>query len=392
MDTIFWGASVYDTDSRTFIPRNVVVRDGTILAVTDDCGAYPDAERIDCSGLYLIPGLVDVHTHGRVGLDFTGASTGDATKDSEKLDQVMLSYARTGTTSVMVTLASAPIDSWIETAAFLADYAHSEHKGANIPGLHLEGNFLSFIRRGAHAADLLCAPSADVLDRIADLSKGLCLHASIAPELDGSDAFLKEALRRGVSVGIAHSDATFEQAVEAVRKGANTFTHTFNAMSPLHHRMPGCVGAALLTDEAYAELICDGFHSHPATACLLKRTKPADKLILITDSMEAAGLSDGEYSIAGIPVFVKNGQAVNSEGAIAGSTISLFDGLCNFMRFTGTSLEDAIPAATANPAQMIGAYEKIGSVAAGKRADFLLVENKDAPVLKSVICGGVTIE
>ncbi len=387
MDTIYCGASVYDTDSHAFLPRCVVVRDDRILDVCENCSAYPDAQRIDCSGLYLIPGLVDVHTHGRFGLDFTNAMD-----NRDKLDSVMQSYARAGTTSVMVTLASAPIDNWIATAAYLADYARSAHAGANIPGIHLEGNFVSFIRRGAHAAELLCPPSADVLNTVADHCEGLCLHASIAPELEGGDSFLAAALRRGVTVGVAHSDANFEQAEEAIENGAVSFTHTYNAMSPLHHRNPGCVGAALLNDKAYAELICDGFHSHPAMTRLLSRMKPADKLVLITDSMEAAGLSDGEYSIAGIPVFVKNGQAVNSEGHIAGSTITLFGGLTNFMEFTGLPLEKALPCATENPARMIGAFEQIGSVSAGKRADFLLIENKDAPILKSVICGGKTVE
>ena len=215
---------------------------------------------------------------------------------------------------------------------------------------------------------------------------------SAAPELSGVEDFAKYAQEKGIVLSIAHSDADFEHAEEAIERGAVSFTHTYNAMSPLHHRNPGCVGAALLNDKAYAELICDGFHSHPAMTRLLARMKPANKLVLITDSMEAAGLSDGAYSIAGIPVFVKNGQAVNSEGAIAGSTITLFGGLTNFMKFTGKTLEEALPCATENPARMVGAFEQIGSVAAGKRADFLLIENKEAPVLKSVICGGKTVE
>ena len=387
MDKIYCGALVYDTDSHAFLPRCVVVRGDRILDVCEDISAYADAERIDCTGLYIIPGLVDVHTHGRFGLDFTNAMD-----NREKLDSVMQSYARTGTTSVMVTLASAPMDSWIATAAYLADYARGEHAGANIPGIHLEGNFVSHIRRGAHATEFLCPPSAEVLNTIADRCEGLCLHSSIAPELEGSAEYIREALRRGVTISVAHSDADYEQAIAAIDSGAVAFTHTFNAMSPLHHRNPGCVGAALLHDKAYAELICDGFHSHPAMAKLLARMKPADRLVLITDSMEAAGLSDGEYSIAGIPVFVKNGQAVNSEGHIAGSTITLFGGLTNFMRFTGKTLEEALPCATENPARMVGAFKQIGSVSAGKRADFLLIENKKSPVLKSVVCGGNTVE
>jgi N-acetylglucosamine-6-phosphate deacetylase len=281
----------------------------------------------------------------------------------------------------------------MDTVSLLSQYSASHHAGAHIPGIHLEGNFLSEKRRGAHAVELLLPPATEILPDIAKLlANGLVVHTSIAPELTGSDAYIKEAVRLGFSVGIAHSDATYEQAVDAVRQGVRSFTHTFNAMSPLHHRLPGCVGAALLTDEAYAELICDGFHSHPATALLLARCKSPDKLVLITDSMQAAGCPDGEYTIAGLPVSVRDGKALNSEGAIAGSTISLFDGLTNFMKFTGLPLEYAIPLATENPANMIGAYESIGSITPGKRADFLILENKDAPVLKTVVCGGNIIE
>ena len=392
MKKIYTGALVFDPETHTFLSRCVVTEEDRILAVTESADGYDDAEQIDCSGLYLIPGLVDVHTHGRAGTDFTETYTGDPEKDRQTTDAMMLSYARRGTTSVMATLASAPVDNWLDTTAFLADYARSSHAGAHIPGIHLEGNFLSQKRRGAHAQELLIPPSADILEKIAALTDGLVLHTSIAPELEGSDAYIAAAVRLGATVGIAHSDATFEEAQHAIRSGARSFTHTFNAMSPLHHRMPGCVGAALITDEAYAELICDGFHSHPAIACLLARSKAPDKLVLITDSMQAAGCADGEYMIAGIPVIVKDGKALNTEGAIAGSTISLFDGLTNFMQFTGLPLEYALVLATENPARMVGAYDQIGSVSAGKRADFLLIENKENPLLKTVVCGGKTVE
>lgn len=392
MKKIYTGACVFDEKTHTFLPRCIVTEDDRILSVTDTAVRIPEGEYVDCSGLFLLPGLVDVHTHGRAGTDFTETCTHNPEKDRTTMDSMMLSYAKVGTTSVMATLASAPVENWLETVAFLADYARSSHAGAHIPGIHLEGNFLSKERRGAHAKELLIPPSTEILEKISTQTAGLVLHTSIAPELPGSDAYIDAAVRLGATVGIAHSDATFEIAEEAIRLGARSFTHTFNAMSPLHHRMPGCVGAALLTDEAYAELICDGFHSHPATARLLARTKPSDKLVLITDSMQAAGWPDGEYMVAGIPVFVKDGKALNTEGAISGSTISLFDGLKNFMKFTGLPLEYALPLATENPARMIGAFDRIGSVAPGKRADFLLVENKADPVLKTVICGGKTVE
>lgn len=383
MDRIFYGASVYDTDSRQFLHRFVTVRDDVILSVTEEEPQLPAAERIDCTGLYLLPGLVDVHTHGRAGYDFS-------TITPENVETMLRAYAEVGTTSVMATLASAPFADWVAAAAMLTEQAGVPHAGAHILGVHYEGRYLSEKRRGAHAAGLLAQPDLAELDRMLAATAGVRTHISIAPELSGSNDFIREAVRRGATVGVAHTDCTYEIALAAIAAGAVSVTHTFNAMSPLHHRAPGCIGASLLTEDAYSELICDGLHSHPAMSKLLYRAKQREKIALITDSMEATDCSDGNYSIAGLPVIVKDGRALTVEGAIAGSTLNLWDGVKNFVSFAGAPLEDAIYAATAAPAKMVGAYAHCGSITAGKSADLLLVRPADL-TLQAVVCGGQTL-
>ena len=180
--------------------------------------------------------------------------------------------------------------------------------------------------------------------------------------------------------------------MNAISMGATSFTHTFNAMVGMSHRAPGTVGAALTCDNAYAELICDGFHVHPEVVKMVYRVKPKDKLVLITDSMEAAGCPDGTYGIAGMPVKVVNGRAINADGAIAGSTLSLFAAVCNIMRFAGATLEEVLPAATINPARMVGADSLVGSIKAGKRADFIIIDDPKHPSVSSVYIAGEKVQ
>lgn len=385
MDKILYGAGVYDTASRSFQNRFVLLRKSKILSVTETEPCGMDAQRIDCRGLLLLPGLVDVHTHGRAGFDFSSV-------DEANTDAMLLSYAKAGTTSVMATLASAPYAEWIGAAGMLAAHARNPHPVAHILGIHYEGRFLSEQRRGAHAAELLASPSCEELHEMLRAAAGVPVHISLAPELPGSEAFVREAVRCGATVGIAHTDCTYEEAAAALDWGASSFTHTYNAMSPLHHRAPGCIGASLLADGAWSELICDGMHSHPAMSRLLARMKPDGRLVLITDSMEAAGCPDGHYSIAGLPVVVRDGRALTVEGKLAGSTLTLWQGLLNFMRFTDTPLEDALIAATAAPARMVGAFTQCGSIEAGKNADLLLVRRAAELKLEAVFCGGELLD
>ncbi len=339
-------------------------------------------ETVDCTGKYLIPGLVDVHTHGRAGFDFNTAT-------SEDIKKMRDSYAKVGTTSVMATLASAPIESLYDSCDAICSNAETTPGTSNIIGVHLEGRYLNVTRRGAHATELLAAPDADEVSSIIDRVHPNKTHVSAALEL-ADDGFYNTVLSRGATLGIAHSDATYDEATAALEKGAISFTHTFNAMRPLHHREPGNIAASLLSD-AYSEIICDGEHVHPAMISMLARLKPSDKLVLITDSMEGAGCPDGEYAIAGQKVFVKDGKAINVDGALAGSTLDMFTALKNYMRFTGTPLETALVAATLNPAKMVGVDNVCGQLKEGLRADILLINDTENISLDAVYAAGEKI-
>ncbi len=362
----FKNAQIFDSTTRTFRHGCFTVCDGKFGRVAFEPDRMcSETDAIDLGGKYVIPGLVDVHTHGRGGYDFIYG-------DSEKAKATLDLYRRAGTTSVMPALASAPFEEMTKAAQGL----YEMYGLPGLLGVHFEGRYLDSKRRGAHNPDLLALPSTDELEEWLSKREDCPVHVSMAPELDGGLDYIKTATAQGVTVGIGHSNATYDEAMEAVEAGATAFTHTYNAMSPLHHRDPGCVGAAMVS-HAYAELICDGFHIHPAAIKLVYKAKDPAEIALITDSMEATGCPDGDYGIAGQPVVVKDGKAFTLDGAIAGSTLTLIDGVRNFMSFTGAALEETVNMATINPARMVGANETVGSIEAGKYADFLVLDGKD---------------
>jgi N-acetylglucosamine-6-phosphate deacetylase len=284
------------------------------------------------------------------------------------------SYKKSGATSVMATLASATLDSLCASVEKLAEVA--DRGESAFIGVHLEGRYLNEKRRGAHNAELLAPLDAEeIASLVKQMKKSGYAHVSAALELDGSGEFTQTAINCGATLGLAHSDATFAEGQRAFERGAVSLTHTYNAMSPFHHRDGGAVGAGLLTDGVFCELIADGFHVSPEAVKMAYKLKN-EKIVLITDSMEATGMPDGEYSIAGLPVTVKDGKARTHEGAIAGSTLSLADGVKNLAKFAGISYEEALFCATASPAKMIGAYDKIGSIDTGKIANMLVLDEE----------------
>ena len=368
------GAHIYNNRTRSFSDISLAVSDGRFVPDSsfDAVGGY--------EGCWIIPGLIDLHSHGRAGENFA------RTTDVDSYAAMLRSYAMSGTTSIFATIDSAPFEEMVSAAHMAERASRFDEFGASVTGIHFEGRFMNQLRRGAHKAELLRNPDCGELNILLDACGDLPVRITFAPELEGGHDFLRLALRRGARAGIGHSDCSYEQAVEAVNLGASFFCHTFNAMRPFTHREPGTAGAALTTN-GYAELICDGIHLHPASVKLAALAKSPDRIILITDSNAAAGKGDGNYVLAGIAVIVKDGKAVNLEGAIAGSTLNLLDGLFNFCKFTNTPLEYTIPCATENPAVSMGLYDKIGSIDLGKRADFVvLAPDRRTPV--AVCCAG----
>ncbi len=381
MKTLFANGYVYLTESGTFEKKDILSDCGVIAKIGENIDRSEAEAVVDCGGKYILPGLVDIHTHGRGGHDFNFI-------DRDTVREMRKSYAKAGTTTVMATLASAEMDSLLNSAKIINENRTPESGLATLAGIHLEGRYLNPKRRGAHAENLLAPLKSDELEFLIGKMSPLPVHISSAFELEGGEEFLETAKKLGATCSLAHSDATYAEAVNAVEHGVTSFTHTYNAMRPIHHREPGNMIASLLCDKAYSEFICDGEHSHPAMIKLAYRAKPHDKIILITDSLEAAGCPDGEYSIAGLPVYVKNGRAVNSDGVLAGSTLDLFTAVKNFMKFTGAALEEVIPMATANPASMLGIGGSCGSIKVGLRADFIMTHDRENPSLDYVyVCG-----
>ena len=327
-----------------------------------------DVQKIDLRGARLAPGLIDVHTHGRQGGDFNVA-------DVELLAKMSRSYFESGVTSLMPTLASATLDSLYAAIDRISD---AKRGGANnFIGIHLEGRYLNEKRRGAHASHLLSPLNSDeIADLIEKMNAVGHSHVSAALELDEDGEFMRAAINGGATVGLAHTDASFSEAQSAFNRGAISLTHAFNAMSPFHHRDVGAVGAGLLNENVYCELIADGLHVSREAVKLAYKLK-GDKLVLITDSMEATGMPDGQYSIAGQSVTVKSGQAKTCEGAIAGSTLSLIDGVKNIALFADISFESALYNATVSPAKMLGIFDEVGSLEVGKMANMLVLDEEN---------------
>lgn len=371
----------YDLESRSFKDGDILIADGKISAVGKGLTS-PDGDVFDANGKYIVPGFIDVHTHGRSGYDFCLGSKAD-------LAAMARSYAQRGVTTVMPTIASAPFDDMMAALNAINSFAPSDD-GASFCGVHIEGRYLNPEKKGAHAPEMLSALNPSELDNAA-FAGCSTLHISAAFELDKNFAFAKKALSIGATLGLGHSAANYAEAVLAEQNGITAYTHLFNAMPPLHHRDGGAVCAALLGD-AYAELICDGIHVSEEMVRLTAKAKGTDTLVLISDSMEATGCPDGEYSIAGNPVTVKNGKALTHGGALAGSTLTLDTALENLMSFASLSLAEALPAATANPAKEIGIFDRVGSIEVGKQADLLVLSDITGVNIERVILRGKAVK
>jgi len=371
MSVLFRHAWVFRAEHRDFAVGDVLVSDGYIKAVSFEKNSdlsEGSCETVNAEGCYLIPGLVDVHTHGRAGGDFS-------TADADMMRLMSKSYLASGVTTLLPTLASAPLEALYEAAERVETVrleTRDDPSYAFFAGLHLEGRYLNPAKRGAHAPHLLCPLNAEEASDIMKKCSG-ARHISAALELPDGSEFLARMQALGATVGLGHTAATYAEAMEAIEDGAVSLTHLFNAMPPLHHRDGGAVCAGLLSPQVYCELICDGFHIAPEMVKLTYRMK-GDHLTLITDSMEATDCRDGEYAIAGMPVIVKDGKARTIDGAIAGSTLSLWEAVRNLCAFADAPLGHAVYAATMAPAAQVGLSHEIGSVTEGKRADLLLVD------------------
>ena len=357
------------------------VEDGKVLLFDEKiigfCSAdeIPDGtEVIDAAGKLILPGLIDIHTHGYGGYDCSDG-------DGEGLRKMAEELVQNGVTAFCPTTMTLPYPE-IEKAFDTARKARAEFDGkrAFVLGVNCEGPFIAESKKGAQSAEHIRLPDLSLMERNRDILK----LVTVAPELEGSLDFIAKTTEMGIKVSIGHTDCSFECAWTALEAGASHFTHLFNAMTPLNHRAPGAVGAALASD-AYCELIADTVHVHSGLFSLVAKTK-GDRLVLITDSMRAAGMPDGDYTLGGQSVRVADGQCRLSDGTLAGSVLRLNRALYNVKKHTDLPLHEIVSMATLNPARAIGVDGDRGSVEIGKRADLVLCDD-DLNVISTYVGG-----
>ena len=347
------------------VEKNVFIQDDKIIEISN---RQPENEEIiDAKGLYVSPGFVDVHTHGRGGSDTMYPTF-------EDLNTISKATLKTGVTSFLPTTMTMPVEEIAKAVDNVAQY-QQQVEGASILGIHLEGPFFNKKYKGAQPEECMILPTVDNYLSFVKENQKLIKKISIAPELEHSVELIRYLKELGTVVSLGHTNATYEQAQEAIDAGATSGTHTYNAMTPLTHRSPGVVGAVMVNDSVYAELILDGVHvTYPAAKVLLK-TKGKDKLVLITDSLEAAGLADGKYLLGNQDVFVKNGEARLASGTLAGSIVCMNTAVKNAYEHLGLSLNEAVNLASYNPAMSLN-EPLYGEIKEGKYADIIFFDEQ----------------
>jgi N-acetylglucosamine-6-phosphate deacetylase len=331
----------------------------------------------------IAPGFLDIHIHGAVGHDVMH----DSASGREKMERFLAQCGITGYYPTTVTAQAPQIQAALERLADGIEAAQSDGNGRAEPlGIHLEGPFLSHVRRGMHAPEDLQAPSVAAFDAFWQASRGHIRVMTIAPELEGAEELISEASRRGVCVSLGHSDANISETRKGVAAGARHATHTFNAMRPLDHREPGIIGEVLTDERMTADVIADGVHVNPAIVALLLRAKGPEGSVLITDATAATGMPDGVYQLGPAQVEVKGGACVRGK-TLAGSILTLDQAVRNAMKFAGWGLQDSVRAATLNPARVTGTRNK-GKIAAGADADFVVLR-PNGEVAATVVKGAL---
>jgi N-acetylglucosamine-6-phosphate deacetylase len=328
--------------------------------------------------------LIDIHIHGGAGYDVM-----QAPRDGFiSLESLLLQH---GVTTYFPTTVTAPIDSTLAALERLASEIENAGRRTDGPprarpaGIHLEGPFISHARRGVHPPESLLAPSLPVFDRLWQAARGHVKVMTMAPELEGAQEVIAEATKRGVCVSMGHSDADLAAAHSALTAGARHATHTFNAMRPLGHRDPGILGLVLTSPDVSADIIADGIHLDPAIVDLFVKLKGRDRTVLITDAISATGMPDGRYRLGSFEVDVYDGKCTAGE-RLAGSVLTLDRAVRNVMQFAQVELQQAVQAATLNPARVVGMSDSLGTLSPGTAAD-IVVLNSRHEVVRTIVRG-----
>ncbi|MFJ8020723.1 N-acetylglucosamine-6-phosphate deacetylase [Streptomyces sp. NPDC096311] len=363
--------------ARVVLPTGVVDDGRVIVDGTRIAGSAPSSARtLDLSGHWLVPGFVDLHNHGGGGASFTSGTV-------EEVLQGVRTHRLHGTTTLVASTVTGDMDGLAQRAGLLSELAEQ----GDIAGIHFEGPFISPCRKGAHSEELLRDPDPAEVRKLIDAARGRASMVTLATELPGGIDSVRLLAEHGVIAAIGHTDATYEQTVEAIDAGATVATHLFNAMPTLGHRTPGPIAALLEDERITVELINDGTHLHPAALQLAFHHAGADRVAFITDAMDAAGFGDGRYRLGPLEVEVSEGVARLVEGgSIAGSTLTLDRAFQRAMTVDRLPVEDIVAALSANPARLLGLYDKVGSLEPGKDADLVVLDAEFA--LKGVMRRG----
>ncbi len=358
-------------ENKTFEKGDIYISNGLFSDESDDDIV------IEGEGAYAIPGLVDIHFHGCMGADFC-----DGTK--EALDTISAYEGAQGVTTIVPATMTLSEDELTNIMKNAAEYTNQN--GAILAGINMEGPFISAAKKGAQAATYIQKPDVDVFRRLQEAAGGLIKLCDIAPETEGAMEFIQD-LKDEVRISFAHTTANYDTAKKGYDLGASHATHLYNAMPAFAHRDPGVVGAARDSAHVFVELICDGIHIHPSTVRATFEMFGDDRIVMVSDSMRATGLQDGEYTLGGQSVKVVGKLAtLVSDGAIAGSCTNLMDCVRIAVKEMGISLESAVNCATKNPSKSVGIFDRYGSITEGKVANVVLLD-KQLDV-KNVILNG----
>lgn len=364
------------------VKKSIIVKDGKIEKILDDC---------DCSDLLtldddkiVVPGFIDQHVHGANNSDGMYPTINDAKNISKTISSE-------GVTSYLITTMTQSVENISAALKNAKEFIETyNYEGAKPIGVHLEGPFISKKYKGAQIETCIVPCDIETFKMYNEISGNNIKLVTLAYEENGKE--LVNYLRDNrIVASMGHTEATCDQTLEGVQEGISCFTHTYNAMKPLHHREAGVVGAAFLSDEAYCEMICDLIHLHKNAIKVLFKNKGKDKLIAVTDGIEAKHLPDGQYQLGGQPVYVKNNEARLIDGTLAGSTLLMNNALRNIKNVLELSYEDTINMATKNPAINLGVYDSKGSIKEGKDADFAIID-KDFNVYMTICEGNVVFE
>ncbi|MDR2648480.1 MAG: N-acetylglucosamine-6-phosphate deacetylase [Clostridiales bacterium] len=356
--------SVYYSDGSGHEHKDIDIEEGRIAAIGNM--RNPD---VDLSGLLVLPGFIDIHVHGGNGSDVMDGSY-------EAINNISLHKLKEGVTSFCPTTVTArPARTYAAIDAINQSIIRGV-EGARALGAFLEGPYINPKYKGAHPEEYIRDISLNEIEDLLERGQGNIISIAIAPELPHALEAIKMLGKRNVNVRLGHSGATYEETIAGIKAGGRVAIHTYNAMSPFFHRMPGMTGAVMENDDIISEIICDFVHTHPAAARLLYKAKGADKVILITDCMQAGGMPDGNYQLGELRVAVKDGTARTDTGAIAGSTLNLLKAVKNMRQTLGVPLAEVVKMAAATPARALGIFDRFGDIAVGKYADIIALDEE----------------